>query len=164
MIPDPQDHARSQPYHKDAFSYDAASDSYTCPNGQTLSFSGTRHDRHGDSVRRYRARPAVCRACPAFGICTRNRRHGRTLEIGVHDAVLRQHRAHMHTDAAAALYARRQVLIEPVFSVVKEQQGGRRFLLRGLRHVLAEWTLLLTAFNLRALCRFWRQGLLHPAA
>jgi transposase len=164
LIPDPHDHARSQPYHKDAFIYDAASDSYTCPEGQALSFSGTRHDRHGDTVRRYRARPTVCRTCPAFGACTRNGRHGRALEIGVHDAVLRQHRAHMHTDPAAVLYARRQVLIEPVFSVVKEQQGGRRFLLRGLQNVLAEWTLLLTAFNLRALCRFWRQGFLHPAA
>jgi transposase len=164
LIPDPQAQARSQPYHKDAFVYDDARDSYLCPEGQVLSFVGIHHDRHGDTVRRYRASPAVCRACPVLDSCTRDKRRFRMLEIRVHDAVLRAHRAHMQTDAAGALYARRQVLIEPVFSVVKEQQGGRRFLLRGLRNVLAEWTLLLTAFNLRALHRAWRSGMVCPAA
>ena len=36
---------------------------------------------------------------------------------------------------------------------MKEQQGARRFLLRGLANVAAEWTMLVTAFNLRTLYR-----------
>ena len=46
-------------------------------------------------------------------------------------------------------------LVEPVFGIIKEQQQAHRFLLRGLRNVVAEWTLLAIAFNLRTLWRMW---------
>ena len=60
------------------------------------------------------------------------------------------------TSAATEVYKLRKQVVEPVFGIIKEQQGGRRFLLRGLLNVAAEWTVLATAFNLRTLCRVWR--------
>lgn len=55
--------------------------------------------------------------------------------------------------------------MEPVFGIIKEQQGARRFLLRGLGNVTAEWTLLATAFNLRTLWRIWRtRGPVYPVS
>ena len=104
----------------------------------------------------YRSSGAVCRACPAFGVCTRNKRHGRALEISPHDAALRRHRAWMSTEQAKQAYRQRKQLVEPVFGIIKEQQHARRFLLRGLPNVAAEWTLLATAFNLRTLWRVRR--------
>ena len=83
---------------------------------------------------------------------------GRSLAIGPHDAVLRRHRAWMSTSAAKEAYGVRKQLVEPVFGIIKEQQGARRFLLRGLVNVAAEWTMLATAFNLRTLCRVWRSS------
>ena len=80
---------------------------------------------------------------------------GRTMAIGPHDAALRSHRAWMSTDAAKEAYRRRKQLVEPVFGIIKEQMGVRRFLLRGLVNVAAEWTALATAFNLRTLWRVW---------
>ena len=62
----------------------------------------------------------------------------------------------MTTERARGLYARRKGLIEPIFGILKEQLGARRFLLRGLVNVRAEFTLLATAFNLRTLWRAWR--------
>ncbi len=62
----------------------------------------------------------------------------------------------MTTEAARRWYARRKELIEPVFGILKEQMGARRFLLRGLANVRAEFALLATAFNLRTLWRLWR--------
>ncbi len=61
----------------------------------------------------------------------------------------------METDEAKAVYKLRKVLVEPAFGILKEQQGGRRFLLRGLAKVRAEWGLLATAFNLLILWRVW---------
>ena len=55
----------------------------------------------------------------------------------------------MSTAAAKEAQRLRKQLVEPVFGIIKEQQGARRFLLRGLSNVTAEWTLLVTAFNLR---------------
>ncbi len=142
------------PYHKDRFTYDEHSDSFRCPQGQTLAFVRIQH-ANGVPLRLYRAAGAVCQACPAFRACTRAKEIGRSLAIGPHDAVLRGHRAWMSTSAAKEAYGLRKQLVEPVFGIIKEQQRARRFLLRGLVNVAAEWTMLATAFNLRTLYRVW---------
>ncbi len=147
--------AAQGPYFKDQFRYDASTDSYLCPQGQTLPFSGIRR-KNGQMLgpfRVYRASRTVCRVCPAYGVCTKDRHAGRILWIGPADALLREHREWMTTETAKYLYSRRKGLIEPVFGILKEQLGARRFLLRGLDRVQAEFSLLATAFNLRMLWR-----------
>ncbi len=155
VMPESQHKALKSPYHKDRFTYDEDSDSYICPLGQRLRFSTMKKTR-GVPMRLYRGSAALCRKCPAFGVCTKDRRHGRALEIGPHDQVLRSHRDWMCTDEAQKKYKQRKQLVEPVFGIIKEQQAGRRFLLRSRAKVAAEWTMLATAFNLRTLWRAWR--------
>lgn len=48
-------------------------------------------------------------------------------------------------------YRKRSGIVEPVFGLLKEILGYRRFLLRGLQKVRGEWALMCTAFNLRKL-------------
>lgn len=144
------------PYHKDQFTYDEDSDSYICPQGSRLCFSSSTTNK-GTPIRVYRpVSISTCRNCPAFGICTKNYRRGRALEIGPYDRALRDYRAWMSTETAKAVYKLRKHLIEPVFGITKEQLDARRFLLRGLENVKAEWVVLATAFNLRTLWRAWR--------
>jgi transposase len=157
VMPDQQQAALTRPYHKEQFAYDQARDTYTCPAGATLRFSGNTHDRDGGAVRQYRAARGVCAACPAFGACTSNARDGRTIRAGPHDAALRDHRAWQASDEARTVFRRRRWLIEPVFSVIKDQQAARRFLLRGSVAVRAEWSWLATCFNLRTLARAWQR-------
>ena len=152
VMPESQDRALESPYHKDRFAYDEASDRYRCPEGRLLRFTRIKRTRN-TMMRLYRASGAACRTCPAFGVCTTDQRHGRALEIGPHDAALRRHRAWMSTEEAKGAYRQRMQLVEPVFGIIKEQQQGHRFLLRGLPNVAAEWSLLATAFNLRTLWR-----------
>ena len=52
------------------------------------------------------------------------------------------------TKQGAAVYARRKVIPEPVFGQIKEARGFRRFLLRGLAKVRAEWSLVALTHNL----------------
>ena len=97
----------------------------------------------------------MCRACPAYGICTKDVHSGRALWIGPADTLLRKHRQCTATATARRWYARRKVLSEPTFGILKEQLAARRFLLRGLTNVRAEFSLLATAFNLPSLWRAW---------
>ena len=143
------------PYFKDQFRYDAGTDSYLCPQGESLPFRGIRQ-KNGQipgPIRVYRGSKPVCHTCPAYGVCTKDRHTGRALWISPADIVLRQHREWMTTELAKVLYSRRQGLIEPVFGILKEHLAGRRFLLRGLANVKAEFSLMATAFNLRVLWR-----------
>lgn len=161
LMPEAQRRAAEQPYHEAAFAYDPATDSYACPGGQPLGFRGVKRRPGRPPMRVYRGAAAVCRACPAFGACTTDRRQGRALEVGPEEERLRRHRALMATDAARAAYRQRQQLPEPAFGILKEQQAARRLLLRGLDNVRAEWSLLAAAFNLRTL---WRAGRGRPPA
>ena len=154
VMPESQNRRLGYPYHKDHFTYDETSDSYICPQGQRLGFTRIKNTR-GTRMRLYRASGAICRACPAFGACTTDARHGRAIEVGPHESSLRSHRTLMTTDEARRVYTQRQQLVEPAFGIIKEQQGARRFLLRGMDNVTAEWSLLAIAFNLRTLWRAW---------
>jgi hypothetical protein len=158
LMPEAQGTRLAGPYHQDHFLYDQATDTYTCPEGKPLTFAGMRQRTDRLPMRAYRAGAAVCRSCPAFGICTTDRHKGRVIEISPDHPILAAHRALMATARAAALYARRKALIEPVFGILKEQQGLRRFLQRGTEQVRAEWQLLAATFNLRTLARIWQHN------
>ena len=153
-IPESQENRAKRPYHND-FSYDANTDSYTCPLGQTLKFLETRCVVKKE-VRVYSGLGAVCRLCSSFGVCTKNRYRGRELLIGPYDTLLRKHRNWMATPEAKIAYQRRKELSESTFGIIKEQMGLRRFLLRGLNNIKAEIFMVATAFNLRTLYRAWR--------
>ena len=92
VMPEAQHKALKRPYHKDRFTYDESTDSYS------LGQSGYEAHSWCTPMRMYRASATVCRRCPAFGVCTRDRRRGRALEIGPHDEALRSHRAWMRTE------------------------------------------------------------------
>src|SRR6266568_2948694 len=57
-------------------------------------------------------------------------------------------RSKLHTPQGRAVYKMRKAVVEPVFGQIKEQRGFRRFLLRGLANVTAEWKLVCTTHNL----------------
>ena len=62
--------------------------------------------------------------------------------------------AKLRTPAGRALYARRKVIVEPVFGQIKGVRGFRRFLLRGLAKVRGEWRLVCLTHNL---LKIWRR-------
>ena len=63
--------------------------------------------------------------------------------------------AKVRTPAGRAVYARRKVIVEPVFGQIKEARGFRRFLLRGLQNIRGEWRLVCLTHNL---LKIWRYG------
>ena len=68
----------------------------------------------------------------------------------------------MQTDEAKHLYARRKEMSEPTFGILKEQLEARRFLLRGLANVRAEFALLATACIFRTKSAGVSEQIGHP--
>jgi transposase len=69
----------------------------------------------------------------------------------LHHPEQRRMRQRLRSPAGRAVYQRRKAIIEPVFGVLKEQRGMRRFRLRGLAKVGIELALASTAYNLTRL-------------
>ena len=60
----------------------------------------------------------------------------------------------LRTELGRKLYAARKHIVEPVFGQIKRVRGFRKFLLRGLELVSAEWQLICLAHNLLKIWRF----------
>lgn len=58
----------------------------------------------------------------------------------------------LKTAPGRALYQFRKQTVEPVFGIIKDVLGFRRFRLRGRKKVSLEWTLVCVSYNLKRLC------------
>jgi transposase len=85
----------------------------------------------------------------------RQRHHGLETESPALLATAQERMAaKVRTPEGRAVYARRKVIVEPVFGQIKEGRGFRRFLLRGLDHIRGEWRLVCVTHNLLKIGRY----------
>ncbi len=73
-------------------------------------------------------------------------------------SVLEQMKQKLQSEAGQALYKMRKAIVEPVFGQIKECRGFRRFSLRGLENVRAEWKLVCLTHNFLKLFRSRRRS------
>lgn len=97
-------------------------------------------------------------------ISTRRRRHAEAddaerpdaeLQASARTELAKQMHAKVTSPAGRIVYAKRKWTVEPVFGEVKEARGFRRFRLRGLRKVRAEFSLVGMGHNL---LKLWKSG------
>ena len=110
---------------------------------------------------------AAAQALEAFGFdpfmaTGRQKHHAPEAETSAAPATAQERMAaKVRTPDGKALYARRKVIVEPVFGQIKEARGFRRFLLRGLQKIRGEWRLVCLGHNL---LKLWRYGCIQSAA
>lgn len=130
-------------FAKKDFTYDEAEDAYTCPAGHKL-----RRARPGKTrPKRARYSGAPCADCPLRDQCT-SAKGGRVIQRTQADEVLEAMRQTLSHPSARANYVRRAAMVEPVFADLRQIQGLRRFLRRGIERVRAEFSLHAIAHNL----------------
>jgi transposase len=144
-------------FTKDKFTYDAHSDTYTCPNDKQLKTNGTWYtskvnatSRLERQTKQYTLPISVCRACPFSEQCQGNAvKHGRGRTINrtpFDDAVLaNRNRVLAHPDT----YKQRKEIIEHPFGTVKRSWGYYYTLLKTKKKVSGEFALIYLAYNLR---------------
>jgi len=147
-------------FHRANFTYDAKHDEFICPEGQRLTYFSTHKPgrRQEAATRVYRCRGGP--ACPRRAECTAQAR-GRTLnKDAYYDAVQRQVRKQQEP-LGRLLLRQRKGIAETPFAWIKHLMGFRRWTVRGLENVGAQWHLLCMALNLRVLHGAWKKGLLN---
>ena len=140
-------------YDSSQFEYAAERDEVICPRGERLKFEGWKKEGpHRPAVRSYRCQHA--QECPVRVLCSR-RRGGRRIEWSPQHAAVMRQRHKRRDPAKQALLRQRKVIVEPVFGILKQVEGFRRWTVRGLENVRTQWALLCTAYNLKKL---WKAG------
>jgi transposase len=130
------------------FQYDQDTDTYTCPQGETLKTTGSWHkkttDRDSYNFKKYRT--PKCRECPVKLLCT-SRAGGREIDRSQYaDAVEENNKRYQ---ANAQLYRKRQEINEHIFGTIKRQWGYNHTNLTGLEKVNGEHSLIMLVYNIK---------------
>ena len=131
----------SKYFDLDQFHYDELKDRYRCPAGQELKPSARYR-----KTKRTRYTSTACRRCPLKSQCAKGKQRyierTRATELG---EGLKQV---MSQPEAQRRYRQRKAMVEPVFAVLRDQQGLRRFRRSGRSSVRLELRLHIMAYNL----------------
>ena len=139
------------------YTYDPASDSFTCPHGEVLRHTTT--DREGK--RTYRSTPEKCRNCPSRAKCGANEKGQKILTTHIWQEYLDLVEQIRKTDLAKDIYAQRKETIERVFADAKEKHAMRYTHHRGLVAVTRWVRLKYAAMNLKKLANWsWKNSFL----
>ena len=130
------------------FQYDKTTDSYTCPQGETLKTTGSWHkkttDRDSYEFKKYRT--SKCKECSVKHLCT-SRVAGREIDRSQYaDAVEENNKRYQ---ANAQLYRKRQEINEHIFGTIKRQWGYNHTNLTGLEKVNGEHSLIMLVYNIK---------------
>jgi transposase len=150
----------------DVFGFDVARDVWVCPAGTLLTRQVTPLGAPGRAAKdRYRADPVDCMPCPHRQRCLKPDQDRRVL-VAQRSRPTGAMRYKMRQPANRRRYARRKVIVEPVFGQLKEDRGFTSLSVRGLRLAKAEYLLACLAHNLGKLLRAWPLGAaqMAPAA
>lgn len=136
-------------FPESAFTYDAASDTYRCPAGETLK------PRRLHGMRRtmeYKASKSTCASCALRAQCTRAA-HGRTVKRHEKQALLDVARGQAHSRAAQRDRRRRQHLMEGSFADAANNHHFKRARWRRLWRQQIQDYLIAAIQNVRILLR-----------
>jgi hypothetical protein len=141
---------RTSLFGRDAFTYDAEKDIYTCPQGELLRRRG--YDYRERSIR-YAARASAWKKCSLKARCTKSTK-GRWIRRSFEEEYLERVRAYHDTEPYRKAIRKRAVWVEPLFGEANDWHGSRRFRLRTLEKVNAEALLIAAGQNIKRLLTF----------
>ncbi len=137
-------------YFISKFTYDKASNTYTCPQGETLSTTGSWHKKTGrteQSAYQYQKyRTTKCKECPVKHLCT-SRISGRELERSQYAGAVEENNKRYQENQQ--LYRKRQEINEHIFGTIKRQWGYNHTNLNGLEKVNGEHSLIMLVYNIK---------------
>lgn len=150
-IPENFEKKESDPFDKKYFLYDAIRDEFRCPENQPISFLGAQFDKQKNkTIRIYKG--SACPACQIQSKCTKRKDGIRYLKMYPWETERNAMVVKMKTPQAKEVYKLRQQIVEPVIGDIKENQGLRAFLTRGIQGAKTEFNLACAARNLK---RIW---------
>ena len=140
--PETSGNRKKDMYVKADFAYEADTDVYRCPAGETPTYRYTTEEK-GLVVRRYWA--SVCQTCPVKSRCTTGKE--RRITRWEHEHLVEAMHDRMSRDPA--LMGLRRSTVEHPFGTIKTWMGATHFRMRTLKNVRTEMAFHVLAYNLK---------------
>ena len=145
-------HAPHPDYNVSEFKYIKETDSYVCPENQTLTTNGKWYSRkRGSSLKSKHYKTQACKTCKSLSLCTSNSRNrARVIERGQYADYIQENRENVENNQQ--LYKRRQQIVEHPYGTIKRQWGFSYITTKKtINRASADVGLMFIAYNLRRL-------------
>jgi hypothetical protein len=133
------------------FTYDKASDSYTCPAGSILRTNGRWHNHNdansGKEVYQFKRYVTPdCKCCSKRYKCTQSKQNGRAIDRSEYAEMIEANTKRVIENPD--YYRKRQQIAEHMYGTLKRQRGFTHTNVRGKEKVLGEVGLMFIGYNL----------------
>jgi transposase len=143
---------------KSDFIYNEEDNTFTCPGGQTLILKS----ESKDGRRIYQGSSRVCSDCCYKDRCCKSSKgKARSITTDDKEPLRQQMNEKMGTEAAKEIYAKRKVIVEPVFGQIKNN-GFRGFSVRGDEKASGEFSLVCTVHNIKKIMKAMLKRVVGP--
>jgi transposase len=147
-------HAPDLNYDVEHFDYDPETDTYTCPQGNTLTTTGYWHvakNPNGEIAYRFRNYTTPkCKTCEVRPLCTKSAANGKQVRRSEFADNIENNKSRIQK--SEKLYKRRQAIVEHPFGTIKRQWGFNYIITKKyMERAEADFGFIMTAYNLRRL-------------
>ncbi|MGZ8214264.1 MAG: IS1182 family transposase [Methylosarcina sp.] len=137
--------AKEGRFPRSQFHYNAETDRYRCPQGETLAPCGSLQERDGRRIQAYKSKVSVCNSCPLRSQCLGEKSRYKKIERWEHEAVVERHKQRMEN--VGPIMKTRSQWVEHPFGTLKHRAGMHHFLMRGLEKCRGEFSLMVLCYN-----------------
>ncbi len=147
-------HAPDLNYDVEHFDYNPETDTYTCPQGNTLRTTGYWHvakNPNGEIAYRFRNYTTPkCKKCEVRPLCTKSAANGKQVRRSEFATNIENNQKRILN--SEKLYKRRQAIVEHPFGTIKRQWGFNYIVTKqGMHRASADFGFIMVAYNLRRL-------------
>jgi transposase len=134
-------------YNVENFIYNEKENTYTCPEGHTLTTNGTWHkSKSGSIFQQFKTR--VCKGCPVRKRCTKSEKNGKIVQRRQYADNIEANRKRIEENPET--YKKRRAIVEHPFGTIKRQWGFSYVLTKKyLNRASADIGFMMLAYNLR---------------
>jgi transposase len=138
-------------YNLENFVYNEVENTYTCPQGHTLTTNGTWH-RTENGSRFQQFKTSRCKECQVRDKCTKSKQNGKIVHRRQYAQNIEDNRARIEKNKE--VYRRRQAIVEHPYGTIKRQWGFSYIITKKyLKRASADVGLMMIAYNLRRIMK-----------
>jgi transposase len=146
-------------YNVENFIYNEDDNTYTCPQGHTLTTNGTWHKTsNGSQFQQYKT--AQCKYCPVREKCTSSKQNGKIVQRRKYAQNIEANRQRIENDKST--YKKRQAIAEHPYGTIKRQWGFSYIMTKKYIHrASADVGFMMIAYNLKRIMNIVAYELLN---
>ena len=140
-------HAPDPDYDMENFVYNPQTDTYTCPEGHTMTTNGTWHkSKSGSMFQQYRTNQ--CKHCPVRIKCTKSAQNGKLIQRRKYAQNIENNRTRIEQNES--IYKKRQAIVEHPYGTIKRQWGFSYITTKKyIKRASSDVGLMFVAYNIR---------------